>query len=126
MTTFQPSASAQGASRSSALLVIYAALAVAGTILPYAYFIPFVMEHGLNLGEFFAQAFANRVASMLTMDILISSAVFWVFMWAESKRLKLRGWPLLIIPNLTVGLSLALPLFLLWREAKRSSSPPSS
>ena len=103
-------------SRGSTLLVIYAVLAVIGTMLPYAYFIPFVTEHGLNLGEFFTQAFANRVASMLTMDVLVSSLVFWVFMWAESKRLNLRGWPLLILPNLLVGLSLALPLFLLWRE----------
>jgi hypothetical protein len=93
-------------------------LAVVGAVLPLGYFIPFLLEHGLNLSEFFAQAFANRVASTFSVDVLISSVVLWVFMWAESKRLGLRGWPLLIIPNLTVGLSLALPLFLLWREVR--------
>jgi hypothetical protein len=118
MTTVQSPINSGAGQRRSALMVVYAVLAVAGTVLPYTTLIPFVATHGLNLSEFFAQAFANYIASTFTLDVLISSAVFWVFMWAESKRLNLRGWPLLILPNLTVGLSLALPLFLLWREAR--------
>jgi hypothetical protein len=123
MTTTQPPADAGAASRGSAPLVIYALLAVVGTVLPYAYFIPFVMEHGLNLGEFLTQAFDTFVASMLSLDILLSSVVFWVFMWVEAKRLDMRAWPLLILPNLLVGLSCALPLFLLWRELRLRQRP---
>ncbi len=106
------------APRGSVLIVVYAVLAVVGTVLPYIWFTPFLMEHGLNLGEFFAQAVANRISTAACVDILISSVVFWDFMWGESKRLNMRRWWLLIIPNLLVGLSCALPLFLLWREIR--------
>jgi hypothetical protein len=100
------------------LIALYAVLTVIGTVLPYAVFIPYLAQHGLNLGEILAQATGSTVPLLLTIDIVLSSIVFWDFMWAESKRLNLRGWPLLIIPNLLVGLCCALPLFLLWREAK--------
>lgn len=123
MTTYVQTPDRAGASaRSRTLIAIYAVLAVLGTVLPYAYFVPFVQTHGLDLREFISQLYATRISAMAWMDILISSVVFWVFMWAEGRRLKMRGWPLLLIPNLTVGLSLALPLFLMRREAKLATS----
>jgi hypothetical protein len=91
---------------------------VIGAVAPYAIFIPYLARHGLNLGEIFAQAVAGPIPLLLTIDILLSSVVFWGFMWAESRRLGMKGWWLLIIPNLLVGLCCALPLFLLWREVR--------
>lgn len=106
----------------SGLIVLYAALAVIGTVLTYAIFIPFLVEHGLNLGEFVRQATASPIALLLTVDILLSSVVFWIFMWADARRHDLRGWPLFIIPNLCIGLFCALALYLLWREVRLRQS----
>ena len=41
---------------------VYLGLCVLGTMLPYSQFIPFLREHGLNIGLFVEQLFANRIA----------------------------------------------------------------
>ena len=102
----------------SELLALYAALAIIGTVLTYAIFIPVLVAHGLNLDDFGRQATGNPIALLLTVDILLSSVVFWIFMQSDAKQHNLRGWPLFIIPNLCIGLFCALALYLLWREAK--------
>ena len=102
----------------SGLFALYVSLAVIGTVLTYAIFLPVVVMHGQNPAEFSQQATSSPIAILLTLDILLSSLVFWIFMWSDAKRHHLRGWRLFIIPNLCIGLFCALALYLLWREAK--------
>jgi hypothetical protein len=92
---------------------IYAALAVPGFLLPFWQFIVFVRGYGFDPGAFFSQPFVNAVSSMLTFDLLISCAVFWTFIFAE-RRVR-RPW-LYVALTLMIGLSFALPMFLLARE----------
>lgn len=97
---------------------LYLILCIAGTVLPYSQFIPFLREHGLDLPLFFQQLFANKVSGFFGMDVIISSLALWVFVYAEGARLKMRNLWIYVAGNLLVGVSLGLPLFLLMRQSK--------
>ncbi len=94
---------------------LYAGLCVVGTILPLIPFITFIQDYGVDLGLFLRSVFVNGPAAMLTLDVLISSLVFWLLLFYG--RLGLKHLWVYVAANLLVGLSLALPLFLYFREA---------
>jgi hypothetical protein len=97
---------------------LYLLLCVAGTILPYWQFIPFLREHGLNLRLFFEQLFANRISGFVGMDLIVSSVVLFVFVLTEGRKKGVRHLWSPLVANLAVGVSLGLPLFLYLREAR--------
>ena len=97
---------------------LYLALCILGTILPYSQFIPFLGEHGLNPSLIVQQLFANKISGFFGMDVVVSSLVLWVFVYSEGPRLGMRRLWIYVAFNLLVGVSLALPLFLLMRESK--------
>lgn len=97
---------------------IYLALCVVGTILPYLFFVPFLLQHGLDLPLFLQQLFVNRISSFFGADLIVSSIVLWIFVFCEGDRLGMRNLWVYVAANLTVGISLALPLFLLVRQRK--------
>jgi TRAP-type uncharacterized transport system fused permease subunit len=98
------------------LKVIYLLLCILGTVLPYSQFLPFVLEHGLDIGLFFEQLFANRISGFFGIDVIVSSLTLWVFVFWEGTRLKMQNLWIYIASNLLVGVSLGLPLFLLMRQ----------
>ena len=98
---------------------LYAALAVAGFLLPMSQLLPFVRQSGLDFGAFLAQPFANPASSMFALDLLVSCAVFWTFVWAEGRRTGVSHRWIYVAFTLLVGLSFALPMFLLARERSR-------
>ncbi len=95
---------------------LYLALCVAGFVLPYSQFIPWLAIHGLNLPLFLQELFVNRISAFFGMDVLVSAVVLIVFVRREGSHLKgiVRWLPAVAL--LTVGVSLALPLFLYLRE----------
>jgi len=95
---------------------IYAILCVLGFALPCYFFIPFVLSHGLNLALFMNQLGQNQISAFFGADVVVSSLVLWAFIYHETRKLTIKAWWLAILANLTVGVSLALPLFLLLRE----------
>lgn len=104
---------------------LYLISAIFGTIIPYYFLARFFAQNGLDIGLFLQQAVASPVAAMFTADLLISSFVFWVFLFSEGRRLAIPLLWLYVGLNLAVGLSLALPLFLYFREdalAKRATT----
>ena len=98
------------------LQATYLILAALGFILPYSQLVPFFIEHGLDLSLFWSQLFTNRISSDFAFDLLISSIVFWIFVFKEAKRINLKFPWLYIVSNLVIGLSFALPLFLWFRS----------
>ena len=92
---------------------LYLALAVLGTLVPYGFFITHFQADGLGLGTFVQALFVNGAAGGFTSDLLISSAVFWIWVFRSKAR---RPW-LYVVLNLTIGLSCAFPAFLYAREA---------
>jgi hypothetical protein len=96
----------------------YLILCVAGTLLPYSQFIPFLQQHGLDLHLFVTQLFANRVSGFFGWDVIVSSLVLWVFVYVDGRRDRVKALWAPILANLAVGVSLGLPLFLYQRERR--------
>jgi len=88
---------------------VFAAFALAGFALPMLQLVSFVREHGLDARAFVANAFANAAASAFAFDLLVSCAVFWVFVFVTNVR---HRWAYVAM-TLGVGLSFALPMFLM-------------
>ena len=103
---------------------LYLALCVVGIVLPYSQFVPFLQEHGLDLGAFVGQMFANRISSFFALDVIVSSAVLVALVTIDGRRAGVQRLWLPIVANLTVGLSLGLPLFLYLRERRLASASP--
>jgi hypothetical protein len=104
---------------------LYLGLSVAGTVLPCWQFLPFVREHGLDVRLFVQQLFATPVSGFFGMDVIVSSVVLWVFVWADGRRAGVKHLWAPIAASLLVGVSLGLPLFLYLRERHQSSCPAS-
>ena len=100
---------------------LYLVLCFVGVLLPYSQFVPWVLQHGLNLPLFARELFANRIGAFFGMDVIVSAVALLVFTRIESARLGIRKRWLVVIAVLTVGVSLALPLFLYLRELELES-----
>lgn len=88
---------------------LYLILAIVGAIVPYVFFIDFFASEGLALTGFVSGLFVNGAAGGFSADLLITSAVFWTYLFSRNDGPK--AWPFVLI-NLTIGLSCALPLYL--------------
>lgn len=97
---------------------LYLAAAILGTILPLRFFVPFVLANGLDLSLFFQQLFQNNVSSFFGVDVIVSSLVLWLFVFSEGRRRRMSKLWIYVVSNLVVGVSLALPLFLFFRERR--------
>lgn len=98
------------------LKTVYLILCVAGVLLPYWQFLPWLAANGINLPLFLAELFANRISAFFGMDVLVSAAALMVFVRTAQPRLTGVARWLPLIAVLCVGVSLALPLFLYLRE----------
>ena len=92
---------------------VFLLLAIAGAVVPYVFFVDFFAN---GTSGFVAGLFANGAAGGFAADVLISSLVFWIWMIPEARRVGVRHAWLLVVVNLAIGLSCALPLFLWLRE----------
>jgi len=102
---------------------IYLLLCVIGFVVPYAVFVPWVAQHGLDMRLFVQQMLANRISTFFSLDVIVSAIVLLRFAAAESARLRIpRRW-LVLLATLLVGVSLGLPLFLYLREKQLEQHP---
>ena len=96
---------------------LYLVLAVIGAVVPIMFFVSFFNTQ--PQGDFIGALFSNGAAGGFTADLLISSLVFWIFMW----RRQSNGptiYPFILI-NLCIGLSCALPAYLYFNEKYRTA-----
>jgi len=98
---------------------LYLILAILGTVLPFSQLLPFLTEHGFDLPLLFRQLFENHVSAFFGLDVIVSSVVLWPFVFSEGRRRGMKNLWLYVLCNLMVGVSLALPLFLFFRERKQ-------
>jgi hypothetical protein len=98
------------------LKTTYMVLCFLGLLLPYSQFIPWLLQHGLNIDLFLRELLANGVSMFFAADLLLSAVVLIIFIWAEDSSALGRWKWTPTIALLTVGVSLALPLFLYLRE----------
>ena len=102
---------------------IYLAAAILGAVIPFLFFFDFIQKNGVDLPAFISALFVNGASGGFSADLLISSFVFWAFMFQQQQR---NGGPapaLFIVLNLCIGLSCALPAYLYTLESTPSPRP---
>ena len=95
---------------------LYLLSAIAGGVLPYVFFIRYFATEGLSLGGFVRALFVNAAAGGFATDLVLTSAIFWIFMFHQKSREKGPSPIPFIVLNLLVGLSCAFPAYLYSRE----------
>ncbi|MCH6574329.1 MAG: DUF2834 domain-containing protein [Bacteroidetes bacterium] len=95
---------------------LYLLLTVIGAIVPYFFFFQFIQAEGINISAFVSALFVNGAAGGFTADVLLSSFIFWLFMFKQVKESNGPKPYLFIVLNLAIGLSCALPAYLYARE----------
>ena len=70
----------------------------------------------MNVSLFLNQLFSNRISAFFAADVIVSAAALVIFMYREGFRVGVSKKWLPILALLTVGVSLAFPLFLYMRE----------
>jgi hypothetical protein len=93
-------------------------LAVIGFVLPYYFFVSFVIGYGPDLQLLVSQLFANDISTFFAVDLIITAMVFLIFLYPEAPRYQMQNRWLYLIAALTVGPSFAFPLFLYFREGR--------
>ncbi len=94
----------------------YLILAIFGLIFPYAQFVPWLLENGLDINLLFEQLFANRISAFFGWDVVIAAVVVLVFATVDGRKNNVPYWWLAIVGTLSVGVSFGLPLYLFLRE----------
>jgi hypothetical protein len=97
---------------------LYLVAAILGALLPLSQLYPFLAAHGFDVPLLFQQLFQTNVSACFGLDVIVSSVVLWLFVFSEGRRRGMRNLWLYVLCNLAVGVSLALPLFLYFRERK--------
>lgn len=100
---------------------LYAVLCIAGTILPYAQFIPWVVENGLNIPLLINQIASSRLAAFGWLDVVVSALTLFVLILTDGRKKRVPHLWLPIVGTLTVGVSLGLPLYLPLQEIRRDA-----
>ena len=95
---------------------LYLLFCILGLVLPYSQFVPWLLEHGLNMSLLLHELFANRISAFFGIDVIVSAVVLISFAISEGARLGMRTIWLPIIAVCLVGGSLGLPLFLYLRQ----------
>ncbi len=94
----------------------YLVCAIAGAVLPYSQFVPWLGTHGPDLRLFVLELFSTRIGAFFGLDVLVCAAVVVALIWTEGRRLRMTGLWLPTIATCLVGVSCGLPLFLFMRE----------
>ena len=97
---------------------IYALLALLGVILPYTVFGPWLVQNGLAVGLLWDAATANSISLFAWLDVIVSGVALLAFIFTEGRRLQMTGLWIPVVALFSVGVSLALPLFLYMREGR--------
>lgn len=103
--------------------VFYLTLSTIGLIATWYFNIRHINEHGgFSVSQFVAEARANPAAISIFNDLSVVALTFFVWSYSESKRLKMRYWPVYTVLTFVVALAFTFPLFLFMRERKLASS----
>jgi membrane associated rhomboid family serine protease len=94
----------------------YLLCAIAGAVIPYSQFVPWVAEHGLNLNLLLTELFSTRIGAFFGLDVLVSAVVLLAFIVGEGKRLRMKMLWIPAAATCLIGVSCGLPLFLFMRE----------
>lgn len=93
--------------------------AIVGTLLPFTFLARFVAANGADPSAFALQL-QSDIALFFAMDVVVSGLILWLFIFVEGRKQRMRHLWIYVLCSLLVGVSLALPLFLFFRELELS------
>ena len=96
--------------------LFYLLCAIAGAVIPYSQFIPWVAEHGLDVKLLTAELFSTRIGAFFGLDVLVSAVALLAFIVWEGRRRRMKKLWMPMAATCIVGVSCGLPLFLFMRE----------
>ena len=99
---------------------VYLALCILGTVIPYAFFIPWVLENGISIPLLLSELFSTRIGAFFGSDVIIAATVLLMLIVTDGKKNGVRPLWLPIAGTVCVGVSCGLPLYLYLRERKIS------
>lgn len=95
---------------------VYLVLLIIGAAIPLNYLVQFIVEYGFDLRMILNQLHTNNIVKFVASAMILTSVTFLYFMYIEAKKHQIYTWWICVIALFTVGVSLALPLFLYIRE----------
>ena len=105
---------------------VFAGIAVGGFVLTQYYLFRFIEQvqgqSGLegmlsfDVAAFVAGGFANPAASFLSVDLIVSVACFFLWMFPEGKRLGMRHVWVYAALTFMVAMAVSFPIFMMMRE----------
>jgi len=96
---------------------MYAGLLVVGVALPFSRFVPWLLDHGVDVGRFFDDLFANRIGGFFGLDVFVAAGTLLVLATVDRELRPRQRW--LVAGGSLLGASVGLPLYLLIRERNR-------
>lgn len=104
----------------SVFQITYILLSIAGLVFPWYFNYQFLIEQNMTFSPvvFIKGGFLNANTSSLTSDLLIGSSAVMIWMYAESRRLKMKNFYLFFASAFLISFAFACPLFLFFREFK--------
>jgi len=95
---------------------LYLAFAVVGLVVPFALLFRFIVQNGPNVRLFVDELFGTYGAAIAMADLVLSSVVFWAWLFSAGERNRVSFPWLYVALNLCVGLCFALPLYCYMRS----------
>jgi lysylphosphatidylglycerol synthetase-like protein (DUF2156 family) len=106
--------------RSDEMKWLFLCGAIIGTVLPLSFLARFLAANGADPSAFAIQLIQSDIALLFAMDVVVSALILWLFIFVEGRKQRMKHLWIYAVCTLLVGVSLALPLFLLFRERKLS------
>jgi len=69
---------------------------------PYSQFIPWLLQHGLDMDLFMRELFATRIGAFFAFDVVVSALALFVFVFAERTVARVRHVWLPVVATLVV------------------------
>ena len=108
------------------MLMFYLGLAIIGTLIPYAAFVPWLLQNGLDLPQFYIEAMANPISIFAWLDVIAAAITLLGFIVHDGQKNQVKWRFIAIVGTLSVGVSCGLPLYLYLRERQRCAEPSRS
>ena len=92
--------------------LFYLLLAFTGLVLPWYFFISFLVENRIDLTLFRQQLFANHISTFFAIDLIITAIAMLVFLYTTDRQRPSSRWHLFALATVAIGPSFSIPLYL--------------
>ena len=96
---------------------IYAVLLALGTVIPFLQIMPWLVDHGLDVGLFVDELFDNSVSSFFALDVVMAVVTLLVLAVVDHELSSRQR--IVVGVSALLGASVGLPMYLLLREWNR-------